>query len=97
LEVRDTESGEDAIAFVDDTLLLARGKMLAEANDKIKGMMEREGGGLDWVHMHQCNFALDKFRVMGLTRQGRQLLQGQTKQTTADPTAGLRSTSHVKS
>jgi len=74
------ESGEDAITFVDDTLLLARGKMLAEANDKVKGMMEREGGGLDWVRMHQCNFALDKFRVMGLTRQGRQLLQGQTKQ-----------------
>ena len=48
-------------------LLLARGKMLAEANDKVKGMMEREGGRLGCTH--QCNFALNKFRVMGLTRR----------------------------
>ena len=67
LEVRHTESGEDAVAFVDYMLLLAWGKMLAEANDKVKGMMEREGGRLDWACMHQCNFALDKFGVMGLT------------------------------
>ena len=32
-------------------------------------MMTRKGGGLEWSHMHQCKFALNKFGVMGLTRR----------------------------
>jgi len=24
---------------------------------------------MDWSNMHQCDFALDKFRVMGITRR----------------------------
>jgi len=32
-------------------------------------MMTRNGGGLDWSHMHQCKFAINTFRVMGLTRR----------------------------
>ena len=53
---------------MDDTLLIARCKMLVEANDRVKGMMERGGGGLDWMHTHQCSFMLDKFRVIRLMR-----------------------------
>src|SRR5882724_6336254 len=66
---KDSTRGEDTIAFMDDTLLLAQGKTLAETNNQVKGMMTREGGGLDWSHMHQCKFALDKFGIMGLTRR----------------------------
>ena len=54
---------------MDDTLLLAQGKTLAETNNQVKGMMTREGGGLDWSHMHQCKFTLEKFGIMGLTRR----------------------------
>ena len=31
-------------------------------------MMTRNGGGLDWSHMHQCEFMINN-RVMGLTRR----------------------------
>ena len=58
-----------AVAFVDDTLLLVCGKTLSEANEKVKQMMEQLGGGLDWSRSHHCDFTMDKFRVMGLTRR----------------------------
>src|SRR5882724_229102 len=32
-------------------------------------MMTREGGSLDWSSRHQCNFVVDKFGIMGLTRK----------------------------
>src|SRR5882672_8149571 len=69
LEIGDSKRGEDAVGFVDDTLLLARAGTLGESNGKVKAMMEKEGGGIDWSRTHQCGFALDKFGVMGLTRQ----------------------------
>jgi len=43
--------------------------MLAESNSKVKNMMTRSRGRLEWSHMHQCKFTIDKFGVMGLTRR----------------------------
>jgi len=57
------------VAFIDDTLLLACGKMLSKANQKVKRMMEWLGGGLDWSHLHHCNFTMDKCGIMGLTKR----------------------------
>ena len=37
--------GEEIIAFMDNTLILVKGKSLAETNAKFKRMMMREGGG----------------------------------------------------
>ena len=63
------DSSEDAIVFMDDTLLLAQGESLTAMNKWVKHMMTRKGGGLKWSHTHQCKFALDKFGIMGLTRR----------------------------
>jgi len=81
VEVRDTESGRIAIAFVDDTLLLARGKMLAEANDKVKGMMERAGVmDVDGAHATSASFAVTSSAGDWANNGGGQLLQGPNKQ-----------------
>jgi len=32
-------------------------------------MMERSGGALAWSKTHQCEFAIEKFGIMGLTRR----------------------------
>src|SRR5882672_7961481 len=69
LEIRDKKRGEDAVAFVDDALMLARGKSLEESNDRVKDMMVRAGGGMEWLSTHHCSFALDKFGIMGMTRR----------------------------
>jgi len=59
----------EAITFMDNTLLLVQGKTLSDTNDRVKHMMTREGGSLDWSSRHQCNFVVDKFGIMGLTRK----------------------------
>ena len=46
VEVRNPSRGEEAVAFMDDSLLLARGKNLSETNERVKAMMVRKNGGL---------------------------------------------------
>jgi len=48
IEICDTNKGEDAVTFMDNMLLLARGKTLLETNAKVKNMMIRLGG---WTQM----------------------------------------------
>jgi len=54
----DPKDGETAVVFVDDMLMLAQAKTLAEANIKLRDMMECPNGGLEWSHNHFCEFAL---------------------------------------
>jgi len=63
------DSSEDTVVFMDDTLLLAWGKSLTAMNEQVKHMMTRKGSRLEWSHTHQCEFTLDKFGIMGLTRR----------------------------
>jgi len=69
INVRDVNKGEDVVVFMNDTLLLVWGKNLTDNNMQVKQMMTRRGEGLDWSKSHQCKFALDKFRIMGLTQR----------------------------
>jgi len=57
---------------------MAWGKTLDELNQKVRQMMEKCQGGLDWSCMHQCNFVIEKFGVMGLTRWREQNRGGRT-------------------
>ena len=63
------KAGESAVTFVDDMLMLACARILTEANAKIIDMMECPGGRLDCSCTHHCNFTIDKFGMMGLTRK----------------------------
>src|SRR5882724_841482 len=48
-----SDSSEDAVAFIDDTLLLARGESLAATNQRVKDMITRKGGRLERSYTHQ--------------------------------------------
>ena len=69
VDICDTDNGEDTVAFMDNMLLLEWAKMLVESNAKVKHMMMRQDGGLNWAMAHQSDFALDKFGIMSLTRR----------------------------
>jgi len=69
IDISDKKSSEDAIAFIDDTLLLAQGKNLEITNNKVIDMLKRSGGALAWSKTHQCEFSIKKFGIMGLTRR----------------------------
>jgi len=61
---------------MDDTLILAKGKSLAEIKAKVKRMMMREGGGIAWAAYHQCKYTVSKIAIMGLTRRREANLMG---------------------
>ena len=69
LDITNKKNGEDSLAVVDDTTLLATGADLAEAFGKLEQIMTRENGALDWSLTHKCRFALNKFGLMGFTRK----------------------------
>jgi ribonuclease HI len=49
--------------------MLARGRSLTESNGRLKMMMEREGGALEWSGEANCEFEMDKSALMGFSRQ----------------------------
>jgi len=69
LDIPDTRNSEEAVTFMDDTLLLVQSKSLTESNAKVKQMMVRQGGGLDWSATHHCHFTVSKLWIMELTRK----------------------------
>jgi len=69
VEVCTPSNGEQVVALMDNTLMLARGESLMESNDRVRCMMTRQGCSLDWESLHQCEFAVSKFGIMGLTRR----------------------------
>ena len=56
-------------AFVDDALRMTCAKTLLEANTKLVDIMMHPGGGINWSRTHHCDFTIDKFSIMGLTRK----------------------------
>jgi Reverse transcriptase (RNA-dependent DNA polymerase) len=69
LDITHKDKGEDSIAVVDDTTILARGADLKEACEKLKNIMTRQEGAIEWSNLHKCRFALNKFSLMGFTRR----------------------------
>lgn len=71
LEVADPNprKGELSLGFIDDVALAARGKSYEEANSKLKKMMEKEGGALEWSKEHNAEFELDKTALICLSRK----------------------------
>lgn len=59
---------EDAVAFADDTALIAIGRNFQETNAKLKDMMERPGGGFDWAAAHHSKFEVSKFGLIHFSR-----------------------------
>ena len=47
LEITDYNDTEDALGYVDDIALLAIGSNLEETTEKLRNLMEKEGGGLE--------------------------------------------------
>jgi Reverse transcriptase (RNA-dependent DNA polymerase) len=69
LDITRKGEGEDSVAVVDDTTILARGANLEDAFRKLEDIMTRPKGALEWSDLHGCKFALKKFGLMGFTRR----------------------------
>ena len=58
------EEGESAIAYVDDTLMLATANNFQEAHDKLASMMSREGGVAEWSTSHNSRLEYSKLALI---------------------------------
>src|ERR1700683_3735695 len=74
----ETASSLDELSpgFVDDSMMLAIGDLLAECHAKLKDMMERPNGGFDWSTTHNSPFELTKTALMNFPRSHRDIPPG---------------------
>jgi len=64
VNVQDPNNAEEVVAFMDNTLILVSGKSLTIMNTKVKDMMVRRDGRLDWSATHHCKFVMSKFGIV---------------------------------
>ena len=60
---------EDALEYVDDIALVAIGDDLEETTKKLKHMMTKEDGGLQWSRDHNSRFEVSKSVILHATRR----------------------------
>ncbi|KAF9051978.1 hypothetical protein BJ165DRAFT_1333533, partial [Panaeolus papilionaceus] len=63
------QKGTTVLAFVDDIGLVATGKDFNETHRKLKEIMEKPGGILEWADKHNCSFGIEKFQLVDATRR----------------------------
>jgi ribonuclease HI/endonuclease/exonuclease/phosphatase family metal-dependent hydrolase len=69
LECLDEKNGELGALFIDDAYLLTIGDTLVETHAKVKHIMEKSNGVFQWAADHNCEFGVDKFQLIDLTRR----------------------------
>jgi Reverse transcriptase (RNA-dependent DNA polymerase) len=55
---------EDALAYVDDTILVATAESFHEVHSKLESMMSREGGVSEWSKMHNSPLEYSKLALI---------------------------------
>ncbi|KAF8672219.1 Reverse transcriptase (RNA-dependent DNA polymerase) [Rhizoctonia solani] len=68
IKVAQSTRGELAVGYIDDVAFLAEGVDFTQANAKLKRMMERKGGALEWARTHTLDFALEKTALVQFNR-----------------------------
>jgi ribonuclease HI len=72
LEITDDDLKEGSLGFVDDIAILATGDDFEETTRRLKKIMVKEDGGLQWSKEHNSKFEVSKSVVMHLTRKSQQ-------------------------
>jgi hypothetical protein len=68
-----TGPDEDAIAYVDDAILIITGANFHETHEKLKDMMSRASGAMDWTEKHNSHFEYNKLALIDFAHQNKKL------------------------
>jgi hypothetical protein len=60
---------ETGLLYVDDAAALVTGRDFHITHNKLRDIMNREGGILDWAASHNCSFGIEKFQLVDLSRR----------------------------
>src|ERR1700761_4724228 len=69
LKIFEKTRKETGFLFVDDTAILVTGADFTDTHAKLKDVMLRNGGVMDWAKMHNCSFGIEKFQLLDLTKR----------------------------
>ena len=69
LKIPNTKAGEHALLFVDDTTIIVTGKDFTETHEKLCNIMNRMKGVFEWAKRHNCEFGIEKFQLLDITRK----------------------------
>jgi hypothetical protein len=69
LKIIDDEQYEDALGYVDDIALLAIGDNFDQTTAKLKNLIEKREGGLNWSREHNSRFKITKSAVLHSSRK----------------------------
>ena len=59
---------ETGLLFVNDMAILVTGEDFSATHRKLKDVMLRDGGVMEWARTHNCTFGIEKFQLLDLTR-----------------------------
>ena len=69
LEIPDTDQNEDTLGYVDNIAYIAIGDNYHETTEKLKNIMEKQNGGLDWSKSHNSQFEITKSAILHTSRR----------------------------
>ena len=61
--------GERILLFVDDAAVIITGKDFSETHAKLWDIMNHTGGIFKWARDHNCEFGIEKFQLLDITRR----------------------------
>jgi ribonuclease HI/endonuclease/exonuclease/phosphatase family metal-dependent hydrolase len=71
LEIIGNDLKEDAIGYVDDIAIITTGNDFEESTNRLKTIMTKDDGGLQWSRDHNSRFEVSKSVVMHFSRKTR--------------------------
>jgi ribonuclease HI len=64
---------EEAIAYVDDAILITSGKDFQDTHDKLSAMMTRPGGAIEWAEKHNSRFEYNKLALIDFAHHSKRI------------------------
>ena len=61
--------GKWILLFVDDAVIIVIGKDFAETHEKLRNIMNQTGGVFEWAKAHNCEFSIEKFQLLDITKK----------------------------
>ena len=58
---------ETGLLYMDNTAALVTGANFHITHEKLRNIMNREGGILEWAVTHNCSFGVEKFQLVDLS------------------------------
>ena len=69
LKIPDLKAGECVLLFVDNAAVVVTGKDFAETHEKLRNIMNRTNGIFEWAKIHNCEFGVEKFQLLDITKK----------------------------